>query len=106
MCCPGWGTRWGREQEVGVSHCSNPVSSPLWQPSKRRLVCGEDAALCELGMGPGLRGSEEKAPGMCGRESTLLPFIRLSLCQVLRATSSQILCDRVGLWNKRQLWFV
>ena len=58
------------------------------------------------GVGPGLKGSEEKAPGTRGRGSALLPYARLSLGQVLRAASSQILRGRVGLRNKRQLWLV
>ena len=35
------------------------------------------------GLGPGLKGSEEKAPGTRGRESVLLPCAGLSLGQVL-----------------------
>lgn len=58
------------------------------------------------GLGPGLNGSEEKVPGTRGWESVLLPSESLSLGQVLRAASSQILQGRVGLRNKRQLWLV
>lgn len=99
---------WGAESErLGcptalIQHPTLPGS-----PAKGDLFGGR---CCSMrgghGLGPGLKRSKDKVPGTRGQESALLPYARLSLGQVLRAASSQILRGRVGLRNKRQLWLV